>query len=172
MRIGEPCLLAGDHDVGVGDVVEPTTRAHAVDGDDDGHLEPATGQERQLVVDVVAERRPFAVETAHVGTGAEALARAGEHDATDGTVLAHLGPEVAQLDPHGIVERVPLLGPIEGEGQHVLGAFDEVGVGHRRARYFSPGHSSRGGGTWTWVVSGVRPRGGLDGAHGSLRLRR
>ena len=119
---------------GIGDVVEPTTGAHAVDGDDDGDVEPATGQEGQLVVDVVAERRPFAVETAHVGTGAEAVAGTGEHDTTDGVVLADVDPEVAELEPHGIGERVPLFGPVEGDREHVLGALDEKGIGHRRAR--------------------------------------
>ena len=62
VRVGEPRVLAGDRDVGVGDVVEPAARAHAVDRDDHRHLEPAPGEERELVVDVVAERAALAVE--------------------------------------------------------------------------------------------------------------
>ena len=105
--------------------MQSTTRADAVHRDDDGNVELASRHERDLVVETLAGGTAHVAEVADVEAGAEALARAGDHDASHAAVVTGLGPERGELTAHRPVEGVPLRRPVERDRQHVIRTVDE-----------------------------------------------
>ena len=125
VRIEKRRGLASDDDVGVGDPVQATTGADAIDRDDHRYFDTPPGKKGELVVEPVTQPRARPGEARHVGAGLKAAARAGDDHAAHTGVGAHASPELRELDAVGPRERVQLLRTIERHDEHRPVLFDE-----------------------------------------------
>ena len=123
----------GDGHVAVRHEVEAGADADAVDGGDDGYLQPS---QRDVGLGLSAEAQAAAFEVewrrlgrgralggggaAEVGAGAETPAGAGDHQAADGAVLAGFTEDGLELGEGRHAESVELFGPVEGEPEDAL----------------------------------------------------
>ena len=98
----------------------------AVDGRDhrDAHREDVAGHadrlDQQPGVAVGVTRLGVAVHVVEVGADAEVLALTGEHHGVGLVVVHDVLVERVQLEVHLRVERVALLGTVEGDDEHVV----------------------------------------------------
>jgi hypothetical protein len=91
-------------------------------------------------------RRCVAVHRADVGAGDEGLvARAGQHHHAYRVVLRGLAEGDGQLVERVAVERVELVGPVDGDRAHRAAVADlEIAIGHGRFLERMTGHVSSG----------------------------
>ena len=139
LRLAEARLVGGDAHVAGHRELAAAAEAKAVDHRDHrlregGHdVEDAGAAHREALV----ERRT-AGELADVGAGDERLlARAGDDDHADAVVGLDLRQRGQQLHPHLFVERVELVGAVDGEDGDAAFAGGKYGLGHESPRFLS-----------------------------------
>ena len=129
VRVGEGCVGGGQHDVRVGDEVQPAARAHPVHSRDHRNVEAQLPRGEAEVEPL--HRLPVALHAQavggqfdHVHAGLERGAAAGVDDHPDPRVAGQLGPGLAELGAHDAVHRVALGGAVEEQPADVAAPFD------------------------------------------------
>ncbi len=120
-RLGD-AQVAGDGDLGA------AAHARALDEGDGRAGERGQGVVSGLVHGVVGGAVGEAAELGDVGAGAEVLAGAAHHEDPHGGVVGQLGAGAGDARPHGLGDRVALVGAVEPQRGHRAVAGDHEGL--------------------------------------------
>ena len=132
MRVDERGVGGHEHDVGIGDEVQPAACADAVDGDDRRKPDVVVEWRHPLqFVDPVRRRDPKSsvADPLEVHAHAEAAAGSGDHDRPSHGIGTDPGPDGGELGVHLVVERVQRVRTVERHHHDAVGLL-ELDLGH------------------------------------------